>query len=74
MAKRVTLTERTERWLRELLADGPVAATEVQRRVDEAGWITVTTLRRAKERVGVVSQKARGRDGAWTWALPDEDE
>jgi putative DNA primase/helicase len=65
--------ERTEReeaadFLREVLADGPVAATDVKRQAKAAG-IAERTLFRAKAGLGVKAEKSGFRDG-WLWSLP----
>lgn len=63
-------TERdaAEALLRELLAGGPVAAQEVSRRATAAGY-SASTMRRAKQRLRVVSER-REATGAWFWRLP----
>lgn len=73
LAPVVTDDERPERneaadWLREVLSDGPASAKEVQRWANEAGhaWRTV---RRAKEGIGVIVEKAEFK-GGWRWSLP----
>ncbi len=54
-------------WLREILAEGPLLAVDLQRQARDAGiaWITV---RRAKKAAGVVSRR---QGTVWTWALQD---
>ena len=55
-------------WLEQLLADGPVPASEVKEAGATAGHAD-KTLGRAKKTLGVVSR----RDGkTWVWALPDD--
>ncbi len=54
--------------LRELLADGPVASREVEAAMLAAG-VSVATLRRAKEEIGVVSRRASGSKVAWLLEL-----
>lgn len=63
--------EASADWLSDLLADGPVAASEVKARAKAAGhaWKTV---KRAKERLCIVSQK-EGMNGGWIWFLPRRD-
>jgi hypothetical protein len=66
--------ETAEGWLRELLAEGPVAARDVQEQAKGAGlgWRTV---RRAQASLGIRPTKAGGRfggDPAWYWSLPPE--
>ncbi len=61
-------------FLSEILADGPVAAREVEDEREDAG-ITGITLRRAKKALGVItyreniSGQERGK-GRWMWMLP----
>ncbi len=64
---------RTERddaaeWLTELLANGSLPATDVQREAKDAGF-SIATLRRAKAALGVVSRKG-DFGGPWRWSLP----
>ncbi|HEY1378991.1 MAG TPA: AAA family ATPase [Gemmataceae bacterium] len=61
-------TGEAERFLRELLAGGPVPAAEAERQAAAAG-ISDVTLRRAKKRLGVIAGKA-GFVGPWAWRLP----
>ena len=68
--------ERTERddadgWLRQLLAGGPVKATEVYTAADAAG-LSKDKAKRAKKRIRAVAAKA-GMDGPWYWALPEHE-
>mgnify|MGYP000726961675 CR=1 FL=1 len=50
--------------------DGRRPATELAAAAEAAG-IAEMTLRRAKRRLGVVSEKTSfGPDGQWFWALP----
>jgi hypothetical protein len=55
-------------WLRELLASGPLPATEVKGEANSAGFAWAT-LRRAKERLGIRPRKS-GFDAGWIWELP----
>lgn len=64
--------ERSEReeavnFVRDLLADGPVSATDVKKAAREAG-IAERTLFRAKTDLAVKVEKTGFRDG-WTWSL-----
>ena len=61
-----TERQEAEDFLRELLADGPVASTEVYKAA-RANGISEPTLRRAKTGL-VVSHKA-GFGGGWKWSL-----
>jgi putative DNA primase/helicase len=61
-----------EEFLRNALADGPVAVKDLQAEAKQAG-LSWATVRRAKDRLGVVAQReSHGRDGGgrWTWAMP----
>jgi len=59
-----------EDFLRDALAEGPVATTDVQKQADLAG-VARATLRRAKERLGVRVGKG-GMKGGWYWSLPPD--
>ena len=52
--------------LRALLQDEPMPADQVKSEFDGAG-ISEATMKRAKERLGIISRK--DKDG-WTWSLP----
>lgn len=57
-------------FLRDVLAVGPMPAKEVQREARNSG-ISDMTLRRARSRVGVVTQRSGfGSGGSWMWSLP----
>lgn len=56
-------------FIRDMLADGPVPASEAERRVVEAGF-SESTVRRAKIALGVRSVRdGFGADGSWAWVL-----
>jgi putative DNA primase/helicase len=63
-------------FLRETLALGPRAATDIKADAEEAGqsW---ATIKRAKKQIGVLAERKAesgdglGRDGRWYWRLPD---
>jgi hypothetical protein len=62
--------EEARTFLRELLADGPLAVRKVFEEARKAG-ISEITLRRAKAREGVGTKKAGFHDGAhWLWSIP----
>lgn len=66
--------DRTERdeaadWLRNLLAEGPLSAKDVQRNAREAGF-SWRTVERAKAILGIKPAKTRF-SGGWEWALPN---
>ena len=61
-----------EGFVRDLLADGPMAAKEALRQAKQAG-IKATTLHRARARLGVTTTKSGGHfggDPGWYWELP----
>jgi putative DNA primase/helicase len=65
--------QRSERleamdWLREQLASGPVSARQIQRNAGAAG-LAWSTVRRAKDALGIISAKASFEKG-WSWRLP----
>lgn len=68
-----TATDEAVDFLRDLLADGPVAAKEGTARANEVG-IATRTLKNAKSRLGVRSAPARGDKAitGWTWELPEK--
>ena len=57
--------------LRELLAEGPVLATEAKVYCKEAG-VSPSTLDRAKTKLGVIARPKTDEDGKrrWWWSLP----
>jgi putative DNA primase/helicase len=58
--------------LRELLKHGPIAQQEIKDAA-EGNAIAWATLRRAKDTLDVVAQKAKGTmAGVWYWKLPDD--
>lgn len=60
-------------WLAELLLSGPVPYTEIQQHAKPAGF-TMATIRRAKDTLGVISdKKGYGAEGAWEWRLPEPE-
>jgi hypothetical protein len=60
-----------EQWLREFLAGGPVAATEILEAAGKSGF-SKGTLRRARESLGVLSiREGFAKDARWSWRLPD---
>ena len=58
------------RFLRGLLADGPVATTSVKAEAVGAG-LSWATVRRAKDVIGVEARKS-GMAGGWVWMLPTD--
>jgi putative DNA primase/helicase len=60
-----------EAWLRDLLADGSIPASEIQKEATKAG-IGPRALRRAKSAIGARPIKQGfGKEGAWHWQLPN---
>jgi RecA-family ATPase len=72
---RVSALEEAKAFLQDVLADGPRLTTDVQEDAKALG-ITQSTLRRARERLGVVatSKRVNGKSGiqSWYWALPPD--
>lgn len=60
-----------EEWLKELLADGSLAAAHVEREAKAAG-LAWRTVQRACRNLGIKPRRDRF-DGGWTWDLPAED-
>ena len=58
-------------WLEQFLAQGPVAAAEVQRKSEMMG-LSWTTVRRAQKALGIKPRKL-GMGGGWTWQLPSAE-
>ncbi|MEO1751151.1 AAA family ATPase [Thiofaba sp. EF100] len=65
------------RFLRNLLADGPLPQKQIMDDARGAGY-SETTIRRAKQRLGVEAVKEGGYFGGhkqqWAWRLPPEDD
>jgi hypothetical protein len=55
-------------WLGVLLANGPVLQTDIAAAAEDTGY-SWATVRRAKGRIGAISQKR----GKWEWRLPATD-
>lgn len=60
--------EEAQEWLRETLADGPVAVAELRKTANAAG-LAWRTLERAKAVLGVKTEKC-GFQGSYSWKLP----
>ena len=63
-----TKLEDARDFLRDLLSDGPIEASKVEKQARGAG-IATATLRRAKTALGIKPWKS-GFDGGWNWELP----
>jgi hypothetical protein len=60
--------KKSEEFLRAILADGPIPAAEAQAKAEAKG-LKERTLKTAKSKLGVISQKVGER---WYWSLPDD--
>jgi hypothetical protein len=63
------LVERAVRFLKMLLASGPVPSTEVEEEVEKAG-LSLHAANRAKKKLGIISIRLKNR---WFWCFPEED-
>ena len=61
--------EEAEEFLRDILAEGPIAARQIKEEADGA-CISWRTIKRAKAKLGIISQKADMASG-WVWTLPE---
>ena len=69
--------EEAKDFLRDVLANGAIAARDVQKQADQAG-IQRRTLRRAKDSLSIQTFKrggffAKDKGQQWSWQLPAED-
>src|SRR5215211_3214461 len=64
--------EEAKDFIQDILDDGPVAAKDAESEGRQAG-IEPRTLKRAKQKLGVVSERQGGigERGSWHWRLPD---
>jgi len=62
--------DEAEQFLREVLADGRMPQKEIEKDYKGAGH-SLSTIKRAKKRLGVISEKD-GMTGGWFWKLPGE--
>ncbi|HAS52242.1 MAG TPA: hypothetical protein DCS21_11075, partial [Gammaproteobacteria bacterium] len=69
-----SVLEEVMAFLEELLAPGPKFAREVFAATEEAGYIE-KTVKRAKEKMGIVAVKVKGqgRSGGWLWSLEGQE-
>ncbi len=56
-------------FLRDMLADGPVASKQIMNDA-KANGVAQRTLWRAKRELDVKAERAKGQTGAWYWMLP----
>lgn len=69
---RTTLVEQAMEWLKEVLADKPIAANEIKEQGEDQGF-SWATLRRAKDQLEITSpRKGFGKGGTVYWSLPIE--
>lgn len=61
--------QEAKRFLLDMLANGPILASDAERRCQEDG-LSIRTLKRAKKELGIISEK-NGAAG-WFWKLPTE--
>ena len=61
-----------EEWLKGILADGALPATEVRSRSRSEVASSWRTIRRAADSIGVVKEKTGGRGTRWEWSLPKD--
>lgn len=61
-------TAEVDAWLSELLANGPVKATDVYSAADAAGH-SKDQAKRAKKRLGIIADRP-ANPGPWFWSLP----
>ena len=61
--------EQAEKFLREVLASGPVKQSEIKDEAVNGRGLAWATVRRAQNKLGVISKK-EGLQGGWVWQLP----
>ena len=61
--------EQAEKFLREVLASGPVKQSEIKDEAVNGRGFAWATVRRAQNKLGVISKK-EGLAGGWVWQLP----
>ena len=62
--------DEAKTFLQQLLADGPMATTDIDDAAKGHG-ISLRTLRRAKRELKITAKK-NGKDGNWTWSLGNQ--
>src|SRR4029078_5859998 len=71
---KVKATKRSEieRWLTDILTDGPLPAKEIEARGEDQGY-SESMLRRAKDALGIRANRTGfGANGAWIWTLNEK--
>ena len=71
--KSPTVRDAAKKFLFDILSNGPVLRTEIEKAAD-ANDITERTLRRAKTDLNIVAEREDPRDpkSKWMWRLPDD--
>ncbi|AWY44451.1 AAA family ATPase [Pseudomonas putida] len=66
-----TALESACQFLQEELKDGPVASEQIEADAKNAGcsW---STVKRAKNKIGVSARKKPEKNGSWDWILPED--
>jgi hypothetical protein len=62
--------ERAEHLLAQSLKNGPKKSNDIKAEA-KAINLSIATLRRAKERLGILSYRVGGSGGAWYWQSPE---
>ncbi|CCF84135.1 AAA family ATPase [Nitrolancea hollandica] len=65
--------DNAEGFLRELLADGPMPAKDIEAQAKQQGISTTGALRRAREAIGAKRGKSNIPNGPWLWYLPGDE-
>jgi len=61
--------ENAEEFLLELLTDGKMKQKDISAEAENCG-ISEITLRRAREKLGIICRRGKGNDKDWYWSLP----
>ena len=72
VAEQETALEEAERFLREVLKSGPVAASEVLKQAEEAG-VSERTMSRVRRKIGIKAHREAtgGPERGWVWQLSE---
>lgn len=65
--------ELAKEFLSQILADGPVSATEIEAEAIVQG-VSERTLRRASEEMAIIKEHVDPPGGHWEWSLPAEED
>jgi len=69
---RISALDEAKGFLRNTLSDGPLPPKTVQKTAKELG-ISKSTLRKAREELGVISKQEEGKPSSWIWILPADE-